>query len=294
MRRDRSPPSRWRRRFCGRLDRPAFGAGILKAGEYEPVGDPPREDHDAPNAAAVGITSIALDDEGGAWVAGAKELGRWAPVKDALGYEPKGANGGITTLAACRRPSQDGVWVGTTDGLVRFDEGRGFVRVAGLQDGSVTALSLDDDGRGVWVGTRAHGVFRAAGDAGREVTTGDSIALDSVAGIAKTANGTRVAAGSFGDEGRIYALTMAGTEGFRAPVGQHVAGLVELNGDSVLLVGRRGEEQPHLLRPLGAAEFPPPRQRPVRADCARPWDPLGGGADAAARAAGGHGRRQRR
>jgi len=246
----------------------------LKAGEYEPVGDPPREDHDAPNAAAVGITSIALDDEGGAWVAGPKELGRWAPVKDALGYEPKGANSGITALAACRRPLQDGVWVGTTEGLVRFDEGRGFVRVAGLRDGSVTSLSLDDDGRGVWVGTRAHGVFRADGDAGREVTSGDSIALDTVAGIAKTANGTRVAAGSFGDEGRIYALTMAGTEGFRAPVGQHVAGLVELNGESVLLVGRRGEEQPHLLRPLGAAEFPPPgsvRFVPIARDRGTRW-----------------------
>jgi hypothetical protein len=228
----------------------------LKTGEYELVGDSPAEDAAVPDAAG-GITAIALDDEGGAWVAGPKELGRWMPAKDDLRYVPKGSHGAITALAACRPLRDAGVWVGSSEGLVRFDEGRGFVPVEGVRDDRVTALSLDDSGRGVWAGTHAHGVFRVADDRGRPVAGGDAIVLDAVLGIAKTAAGTRVAAGNFGAEARLYALTMAGAEGFRAPTGQHVAAVVDHGGDAVLILGPPGQEQPHVVRPLAAGEFAP-------------------------------------
>ena len=82
---------------------------------------------------------------------------------------------------------------------------------------AVTSLALDDDGKGVWVGTRGRGLYRAEGDRAAPVPGGEAIVLDDVVGVAKTAVGTRVVAGNAGGEARLYALTMAGVEGFQAP-----------------------------------------------------------------------------
>ena len=58
------------------------------------------------------------------------------------------------------------------------------------------------------------------------VPGGEAIFLDAVLGVAKTSVGTRVVAGNANGEARLYALTMAGVEGFHSGPGVVVAALV--------------------------------------------------------------------
>jgi hypothetical protein len=222
----------------------------VTAGDWETVG----EVNDTRTRA---VTAIAIDDDGAAWVAGAMGIGRWVAAGDDLRYEPKGTPGTVTALAARRPVATEGIWAGGPGGLYRYD-GRIFPGVEGLRDIPVSTIVLDDDGKGAWVGTRSHGLYHAAGDRAAPVPGGESIFVDAVLGVAKTAAGTRVAAGNAGGEARLYALTMAGVEGFHAAPGPLVVALVDRGGDAVLIAGPPGRPQAYTLRALGPNEpFPP-------------------------------------
>jgi hypothetical protein len=223
----------------------------LGSGDYETVGagEPGTRDPGTRSIAA-----IAIDDEDGAWVAGAEGLGRWVVAGDKLRYEVKTAPGRLTAVVARRPVATEGVWAGGPEGLYRFD-GRGWTALRELQDVSVTSLSLDDDGKNVWVGTKGRGLFRTEGERAAPVPGGEGIVLDDVVGVGKNAAGTRLVAGNWGTEARIYALTMAGVEGFRAPGARAVA-LVDRRGGAVLVAGPRGsgEVQGFSLRSLAPAD----------------------------------------
>jgi hypothetical protein len=220
----------------------------VKSGEYEFVG----ETNDARTRA---VTAIAIDDDGAAWVAGAMGIGRWVAGDD-LRYEAKGTPGRVTVLTARRPVATEGIWAGGPGGLYRFD-GRIFASVEGLRDVTVSSIVLDDDGKGAWVGTAGHGLFRADGEKAAPLAAGGAIAVDAVAGLAKTAAGTRLLAGNAGGEARLYALTMAGVEGFHTGPGVHVVALVDRGGDAALIAGPPGKPQVYRLRPLTPSEkFP--------------------------------------
>jgi hypothetical protein len=222
----------------------------LTTGEYEAIGEP----HDPRTRA---VTAIAVDDDGAAWVAGAMGIGRWVPAGDDLRYEPKGTPGQVTALAA-RHPLAEGIWVGGPGGLYRWD-GRIFPSVDGIRDVPVSSIVLDEDGKSAWVGTTKHGLYHAEGDHAAPVPGGEAILLDAVLGVAKTAAGTRVAAGNVGDEARIYALTMAGVEGFRAAPGARVVALLDRGGDAVLIAAPPGKPpQAYTLRALSPGDAWPP------------------------------------
>ena len=192
----------------------AAGAGGLRrvdvtTGDWETVG----EVNDTRTRA---VTAIAIDDDGAAWVAGAMGIGRWVAAGDDLRYEAKGTPGTVTALAARRPVATEGIWAGGPGGLYRYD-GRIFPGIEGLRDVPVSSIVLDDDGKGAWVGTHSHGLYHAEGDHAAPVPGGQAILLDAVLGVAKTAAGTRVVAGNTGGAARLYALTMAGVEGFQAP-----------------------------------------------------------------------------
>jgi len=122
----------------------------------------------------------------------------------------------------------------------------------------VSSIVLDDDGKGAWVGTHSHGLYHAEGDHAEPVPGGQAILLDGVLGVAKTAAGTRVVAGNMGGAARLYALTMAGVEGFQAAPGPRVIALVDRAGDALLIAGPPGKPQAYTLRALGPNEpFPP-------------------------------------
>src|SRR5262249_46488273 len=112
--------------------------------------------------------------------------------------------------------------------------------------------------KSAWVGTDRHGLYHAEGDHAAPVGGGESILLDAVLGVAKTAAGTRVAAGNANGEARLYAITMAGVEGFHAAPGPVVVALVERGGDAILIAGRPGKPQTYTLRALGPNEPVPP------------------------------------
>jgi hypothetical protein len=219
----------------------------LANGESESVGEPNE-------ARTRGITAIAVDDDGAAWVASAAGLGRWIVAGDDLRYEPKGTPGAVNVIAPRRPAATEGVWAGGPGGLYRYD-GRIFPSIDGIREVPVSSIVLDDDGKGAWVGTFRNGLYRAAGDHAAPVPGGEAIFLDAVLGIAKTAAGTRLVAGNAGNEPRLYALTMAGVEGFHAPPGPVVVALVDRGGDAVLVAGPPGKPQVYTLRPLapGAA-----------------------------------------
>ena len=86
--RRRSPPSRSSRRSCGRRVRPVCAASTSPAGN-------PRRSAKRTTRARARITAIAVDDDGGTWVASAAGLGRWVAAGDDLRYEPKGTPGAV-------------------------------------------------------------------------------------------------------------------------------------------------------------------------------------------------------
>src|SRR5436190_9930976 len=227
------------------------GAGGLRrvdvtTGEYESVGD-------TADPRTRAITAVAIDDEGGAWVAGAAGIGRWIAAGDDLRYEPKGRPGPVTVLAPRRPVATEGIWVGGPGGLYRYD-GRIFPGIEGIRDVPVSSIVLDDDGKSAWVGTDKHGLYHAEGNHAAPVGGGDSVLLDAVVGVAKTAAGTRVVAGNLEGEPRLYALTLAGVEGFHAPGGARVVALTERGGDAVLIAATAGNAQAYTLRALAAGE----------------------------------------
>jgi hypothetical protein len=218
----------------------------VTTGESESVGD-------IDDARTRAITAVAVDDEGAAWVAGAKGIGRWVAAGDDLRYEPKGTPGPVTVLAPRRPVATEGLWLGGPGGLYRWD-GRIFPIIDGIRDVPISSIVLDDDGKSAWVGTRRHGLYHAEGDRAAPVPGGEAIFLDAVLGVAKTAAGTRLVAGNADGEARLYALTMAGVEGFRAPPGPVVVALVERGGDAVLIAGPPGKPQAYTLRPLAPGD----------------------------------------
>jgi hypothetical protein len=221
----------------------------LGDGESESVGEPN-------DARARGITAIAVDDDGAAWVASAAGLGRWVLAGDDLRYEPKGTPGAVSVIAPRRPVATEGIWAGGPGGLYRYD-GRIFPSVDGIREVAVSSIALDDDGKSAWIGTSKNGVYHAEGDHAAPVPGGEAIFLDAVLGVAKTAAGTRVVAGNAGNEPRVYALTKAGVEGFHAPPGPIVVALVDRGGDALLIAGPPGKPQAYTLRPLEAgASYP--------------------------------------
>jgi len=216
-------------------------------GEYEEVAG-------ANEAGGHALRAIAVDDEGAAWVAGATEVGRWiASPNGTYRYESAGSPGTVTALAPRRPVASQGVWAGGPGGLYRYDGHRWSV-VEGLLGVSVTSLVLDDDGRGVWAGTRGRGLYHAEGTTVAPAAGGAAVTADEIVGTATAAVGTRLVAGNVGGQARLYALTLAGTPEFRAPAGIHAIALVSRGSEALLVAGPVGREQAYMLRPFGPGE----------------------------------------
>jgi len=221
----------------------------LSSGDYEEVAD-------GTEAGGRELRAIAVDDEGTAWVANATEVGRWiSSPSGKLHYQGTGSPGTVTVLAPRLPVRSEGVWAGGPGGLYRFDGHRWSV-VEGLIGVSVTSLVLDDDGRGVWVGTRGQGLYHATGTPAEVVPVqgGAAIVADEIVGTATTAVGTRMVAGNAAGEVRLYALTLAGTFEFHAPAGVHAVALVARGKEAQLVAGPVGHEQAYNLRPFGPGE----------------------------------------
>src|SRR5262252_3882695 len=235
-----------KRPFLWAAGAPGLRRFDVTTGEYESVGEPN-------DARTRGVTAIAVDDEGGAWVASPAGIGRWIAAGDDLRYEAKGTPGPATVLAARRPVATEGIWVGGPGGLYRWD-GRIFPIIDGIREVPISSIVLDDDGKSAWVGTHRHGLYHAEGDHATPVPGGESIFLDAVVGVAKTATGTRLVAGNAGNEPRLYALTMAGVESFQGPAGIRVVALLDRGGDAVMIAGPPGKLQTYSLRALAPGD----------------------------------------
>jgi hypothetical protein len=219
--------------------------------EYEVVGDGEAKGTHA-------LTAIAVDDEGSAWVATADETGRWVTDKTGTGaadphYQTAGSPGDVVALAPRRPVKTQGVWAGGPGGLFRYD-GHRWAIVDGLRDTPITWLGLDADGVTAWVGTRAHGLYRADDHGAQQAPGGATVGCEQIVGMATTAAGTRVVAGNVNGDARLYALTLAGTVELHAPVGIHAVALVQKGKEAVLVAGPVGNEQAYALRALDAGE----------------------------------------
>jgi len=97
------------------------------------------------------------------------------------------------TVSAILQTRDGYLWVGTADGLVRFD-GLTFTLIgdemsSGLKEARITALLEDGDGA-LWVGTQGKGVFRLKDDAAIQVTAVEGLADNAVTSLAQDAAGT--------------------------------------------------------------------------------------------------------
>lgn len=174
---------------------------------------------------------------------------------DSVRFRNFGIASGLSQVT-CRAFVQDArgfVWIGTQDGLNRFD-GYNFKtyyrdrsNANALGDSHVTALALGDAGR-IWVGTVAGGLslLDPATDAitvyRHQSERADSLAADGVAALLKRRNGDLWIATSNG-----YLQTLApGSSSFRRqmPPAPGVLGvirsMVEGNGDTLWLAGSEG------------------------------------------------------
>jgi hypothetical protein len=221
----------------------------VTSGEWELVGDA--------RLAGSRLTALAADDDGNAWVAVSGDVGRFVASKTGeWRYEPTGSPGEVVALAARSRAKGGGAWAGGGGGLFRYD-GHRWTVVDGLDGAGITWLQADEDGQAVWVGTRGHGLFHAGDHGATPVPGGDAISASEIVGMARTVAGTRVIAGNQDDQGRLYALTMAGTIDLVAPTGVMARALVERGGDAVLIAGPRGAERAYRLQPLAPGEALP-------------------------------------
>jgi hypothetical protein len=226
----------------------AAGASGLRrwdvtTGDYDVVGD-----GDAKGTHA--LTTIAVDDEGSAWVASAEEVGRWVVGKNGdLAYLTAGAPGDVAALAPRRPVKTNGVWAGGPGGLFRYD-GHRWAIVDGMAGAAVSWLALDADGVTAWVGTRDKGLYKADDHGARPAPGGAAVGCDQLVGMASTAAGTRVAVGNVNGDARLYALTLAGTVELHAPVGIHAVALVQRGNEALLIAGPVGHEQGYTLSAL--------------------------------------------
>jgi signal transduction histidine kinase/ligand-binding sensor domain-containing protein len=98
-----------------------------------------------------------------------------------------------TSAVRALLPSRTGyLWIGTADGLVRFD-GQAMVgfdgrRLAGVVGGNIERLFEAADGT-LWVGSRDEGLARIQGDAATRVGTGAGLPSALVRGFAESADG---------------------------------------------------------------------------------------------------------
>ena len=117
-----------------------------------------------------------------------RRVGRAAPTGSAAGSPPatnfatrrKGTPGTVTALVA-RRPVATRRHLGRRPGRPAIaTTAASSPASTALHDVAVTSLALDDDGKGVWVGTRGRGLYRADGDRAAPVPGGEAILLDDV------------------------------------------------------------------------------------------------------------------
>jgi hypothetical protein len=222
----------------------------VASGDWELVGDA--------QLGGAHVTALAADEDGSAWVAVAGEVGRF--VADAHGdwrYQATGSPGEVTALAARAAGKGGGAWAGGPGGLFRYD-GRRWSIVDGVDGAGVTWLGIDRAGAGVWVATIGRGLYHADDRGAVAAAGGAAVGAPEIVGMATTATGTRVGAGNVAGQGRLYALTMAGTIELLAPDGVAARGLVERGGDAVLIAGPRGGERAFTLQPLAAGQPVPP------------------------------------
>lgn len=224
------------------LGAPGLRRWDVTSGDWELVGEA--------RLAGARIAALAADDDGNAWVAMSGEIGRFVAGKGGTWkYESTGSPGEVTTLAA-RAPSKGGgAWAGGAGGLFRYD-GHRWAVIDGLGGAGVSWLRVAEDGLAVWVGTRGQGLFRADDHGATRVPGGEGVGAPELVGLATTAAGTQVAAGNFEGQGRLYALTQAGTVELVAPAGVAARALLERGGDAVLIAGPPASERAYHLQPL--------------------------------------------
>jgi hypothetical protein len=214
--------------------------------EWELVGDA--------RLAGSRLTALAADEDGNAWIAISGDVGRFAATKKGdWRYEDTGAPGDVSSLAPRAGAKGGGAWAGGSGGLFRYDGHRWLV-VDGLDGAAITWLHIDDDGQSVWGIAHALGLFHATDQGAALVPTGQVVTATEIVGLARTVIGTRVLAGNFGAQGRLYILMMDTTIELLAPPGIGVRGLVERGGDAVLIAGPAGAERAYRLQPLAPGE----------------------------------------
>jgi hypothetical protein len=229
----------------------AIGAPGLRrwdvtSGEWELVGDA--------RLAGSRLTALAADEDGNAWVAISGDVGRFVATKQGdWRYEDTGAPGEVSALAP-RSPSKGGgAWAGGAGGLFRYDGHRWLV-VDGLDGAAITWLHIDDDGQSVWGTAQGQGLFHATEKGAALVPGGAVVSAPEIIGLARTVTGTRVLAGNFNGQGRLYILTMAAPIELAAPPGVAARGLVERGGDAVLVAGPRDAERAYRLQALAPGQ----------------------------------------
>lgn len=148
--------------------------------------------------------------------------------------------------------SAGALWVGTTDGLIKYEEGQQtlYTTANGMSDNDVGAISEDRDGN-LWAGTRGNGVCELTGETIASIRSAEGLPDQKIAEVIEAR------------DGRVYALTMHGGAvaivGEKAePLPQSRAFLPDALGPLVMQ-DRRGDWWVGTAK--GLFRFPGPRLR---------------------------------
>jgi ligand-binding sensor domain-containing protein len=135
------------------------------------------------------IQAYALwaDLDGTVWYAGHRTLNRITSDGITSVFPPAMPDG--IRFTALLRSAGGALWVGSTNGLYRYQDEVWLTPTGGLPAYQITSLASAPDGA-LWVGSGGQGLLRFDGESWRRYTTADGLLEDWITAIAVTPNGT--------------------------------------------------------------------------------------------------------
>jgi signal transduction histidine kinase/ligand-binding sensor domain-containing protein len=186
--------------------------------------------HPVPPAGGV-VTALARGRTGAMWVVGDRTVARLEGGQAEVLTAADGLPAARLTTALEDRDGN--LWIGSREGLIRWQRGHGFRRFTdadGLPDGDISALFEDREGS-LWVGTRSGGLAQFTDRTLDRRVSPPSLVNQWISSVAED------------DEGTVWVGTGRGLTGVRDGVERTITRADGLPGDQVLAVhpGPRGE-----------------------------------------------------
>jgi ligand-binding sensor domain-containing protein len=136
---------------------------------------------------AIQAYTLWADPDGSIWYGGYRTLNRVA--RDGITSVLPPATPDSIRFTALLRSADGALWIGSTNGLYRYQDEVWLTPGGGLPVYQITSLASAPDGT-LWVGSAGQGLLRFDGESWRRYTTADGLLDDWINAVAVTPDGT--------------------------------------------------------------------------------------------------------